>query len=310
VLVTSSTITEAAALQAYADFSAAPTALRPTLTATPITPQQVRLTVSGNLSASNTYRFTGSDAWTRDTSVLVSNNQCSFQVTALDTRGNVALSDIVTLTIDDNTFTTIADAFDGTALSPEWKTLTGTKADSVKVAIANGQLTLQSAHGNFNAHADDNAVLLYREVKGDFVVQGRLTDLMGSNRHQTPAYNEGGLMVLDDSHPDDQQIVQLGIFPNYNCGNMLTTVSRRGQRPQFPMGNGWQYEPYMQIERRRTTFHVRISPDGKQWHDAAGSPVEMPRLTADKPLKVGFFQVTYTDHLGTATFDDFRLYMK
>jgi len=322
VLIASSPVTEADALQAFADFSAVPTTLQPTLTATPITPQMVRLTLTGDLSANNTYRFTVSDGktsqtvtdgWVRDSSVISSlplgkGGPHTFQAIALDPCGNVALSNTVTLTIDGSTFTTIADDFDQQPLSPEWKLLAGTKADSVKAIVADGQLTLQSAHGNFNAFSDDNAVLLYREVAGDFVVQGRLTGLMGSERHQTPAYNEGGLMVLDDSRSDDQQIVQLGIFPSYNCGNMLTTVSHHGRRPQYPMGNGWQYDPWMQIERRGSTFYMRTSTDGRQWHEVAGSPVEIPGLPADRPLKVGFFQVTYTDKLGTATFDDFRLW--
>ena len=334
LLITSAPSTEASVKQAYASFTAAPSASRPLLTVTPLTPQTVRLTLTGNLAATDTYSFTiadgpsthpVTDGWTRATSVIAplpsrrsdagasppeGGGAYSFQATVLDSRGNVAQTEMVSLDIGESTFLTISDDFADSTLSPEWRLLAGTKADSVEAHVGDGRLTLQSAHGNFNAHADDNGVLLYREVSGDFVVQGRLTALMGSDRHQTPAYNEGGLMVLDDSRSDDQQIVQLGIFPNYNCGNMLTTVSHHGQRPQFPMGNGWQYEPYMQIERRGTSFHIRISTDGRQWHEVGGSPVSMPLLTADKPLKVGFFQVTYTDRLGSATFDDFRLWQR
>ena len=207
-------------------------------------------------------------------------------------------------------FDTAADDFDGTELAPTWKLLNGQKAASVKATVANGTLTLQSASGNFNAHASDNGVLAYREVQGDFVVQGRVSSLMGSNRRNTPAYNEGGLMVLDDSQPDNQQIVQLGVFPNYNCGNMLTAVFHRGQSPQYPRNNGWQYDPYLQIERRGNLFFARTSSDGLQWRDMPGSPVELPRQKADAPLKVGLFQVTYTDKVGTVTFDDFRLWQR
>ena len=205
-------------------------------------------------------------------------------------------------------------------------------------SIFNGQLsidsslTLTSRGKNFNAFASENGPMKYEDVAGDFVAichlsgfsqtprktplptEGAGEDLLapllseGSGEAlSTPAYNEGGLMVLDDTDPEDQQIVQMGIFPHYNCGNMLTTVSHHGRRPQYPRGNGWQYDPWLMIERRGQTFIVRTSPDGQQWKEATGSPVELPMASK---VKVGVFQVTYTDNEASATFDHFTIYQR
>ena len=166
-----------------------------------------------------------------------------------------------------------------------------------------GELT--SKGRNFNAFANQNGPMKYEMITGDFVAICHMSDMTGRNRRRTPSYNEGGLMVLDDTDPQNQQIVQMGIFPNYNCGNMLTTVSHHGRRPQFPRGNGWQYDPWLMIERQGNTFIVRTSADGQQWTETTGSPVEMRMPDA---VKVGLFQVTYTDNEASATFDHFTIY--
>ena len=165
--------------------------------------------------------------------------------------------------------------------------------------------TLTSKGRNFNAFTSENGPMKYKLITGDFVAICHLSDLTGRDHRRTPSYNEGGLMVLDDSDPQNQQIVQMGIFPNYNCGNMLTTVSHHGQRPQFPRGNGWQYDPWLMIQRQGNTFIVRTSADGKQWTETTGSPVE---LHMPETVKVGLFQVTYTDNEASCTFDIFDIY--
>ena len=207
-------------------------------------------------------------------------------------------------------FYTFTDDFAGNTLGTSWKTLKGSRVSDAEATTGNGCLTLSSASGNFNANADDNAILLYQEVKGDFIVQCKVDGMTGSDDRRTPSYNEGGLIVLDDRQPGNQQIVQCGVFPNYNCGNMLTTVSHHGHRPQYPRGNGWNYDPWLQIEREGNLFHVRTSKDGNNWTETTGSPVEMPDFTADRPVKVGMFQVTYTDNKAAVSFKDFKLYQR
>ena len=86
---------------------------------------------------------------------------------------------------------------------------------------------------------------------------------------------------------------------------MLTTVSHHGQRPQFPRGNGWHYDPWLLIQRQGDTFIVSTSPDGRHWTETTGSPVEMPMA---ERVKVGIFQVTYTDNEASCTFDVFHVF--
>ncbi len=173
------------------------------------------------------------------------------------------------------------------------------------VKVANGVITLTSANTNFTMNKADNGVLIYKEVTGDFLMQGKVVELDGQSERKTPAYNEGGIMVLDDSGRG-QEIIHLGVFPSYNCGNMLTHVGRRG-RPQFPRQNAWNYDPYLQIERTGDTFYVRTSPDGKSWTDMPGSPIVAPQMKG-KTLKVGLYQTTYTNNKSWVSFDDFNLW--
>ena len=187
---------------------------------------------------------------------------------------------------------------------------TSSEAFTIQTPLASERtegLTLTSSGRNFNAFTAENGPMKYEEVTGDFVAICHLSDLTGRDRRRTPSYNEGGLMVLDDTDQQNQQIVQMGIFPNYNCGNMLTTVSHHGRRPQFPRGNGWQYDPWLMIERCGNTFTVCTSSDGQQWTETTGSPIEMQM--PDR-VKVGLFQVTYTDNEASATFDYFKIYQK
>lgn len=314
LLISKDRTTEAQAKAEAALLATPPAQQSPTLRAQAITPKLIRLTVETSVPTSGlSYRFSGQGGWQKEPTALIAadtKGRLTFTATVKDAQGNVWESNTVSLQTDQLRFDVIADEFNGTALSPAWKTLSGQKAKDTKATVADGSLTLQSASGNFNAHADENGILVYHEVKGDFVMQGRVADFMGRSRRQTPAYNEGGLMVIDDSQPDNQQIVQLGVFPSYNCGNMLTAVFARGQRPQYPRGNAWNYDPYLQIERQGNLFHARTSKDGEQWEDMPGSPIEWRQGREETPLKVGFFQVTYTDKLGTVSFDDFLLWQR
>ena len=169
-----------------------------------------------------------------------------------------------------------------------------------------GAIKLTSANANLNTRKEDNGIILYKELEGDFLVQTKVVALDGQAEHRTPAYNEGGLIVLDDSGNRGQEIIHIGVFPNYNCGNMLTHV-RGYSRPQYPRGNGWNYDPYLQIERTGDIFTIRTSQDGKSWTDMPGSPIHAPQLNGKK-LKVGLYQTTYTNNKSWVSFDEFDLW--
>ena len=186
-----------------------------------------------------------------------------------------------------------------------------------KPVVSEVQLTLTSAGGNLNVEADDNVALNLTPVSGDFLSTVYVADLSsaadvsksGLDSHTTPSYNEGGLVAIDNSDPHNQRIVQLGVFPAYNCGNMLTTVSHHGRRPQHPRGNGWNFHPYLQLQRSGNLIYARTSTDGVTWEEMPASPVDITELGINPAatLNVGLFQVTYTPNRASVSFNDFKI---
>jgi regulation of enolase protein 1 (concanavalin A-like superfamily) len=209
-----------------------------------------------------------------------------------------------------NHFTDNADkANDYTANLGGWDGLivNENKECKIKVSAENGTITLASANTNLTARKSENGPILYKEVEGDFLIQAKVVSLDGQERRNTPAYNEGGIIVLDQQARRGQEIIHLGVFPNYNCGNMLTHVGPG--RPQFPRSNAWNYDPYLQIERIGSTFYVRTSKDGKSWTDMPGAPIHAPQMDGKK-LKVGLYQTTYSNNHSWVSFDEFNLWQK
>lgn len=255
----------------------------------------------------------GTTVWNMNPTMICSIPQPGkYVVTAMARTPNEQIVNINSVKVNVNIkdFQGFVDHFNAPTLKTNWQFIKGAKTQDEEAKTENEMLTLSSKSGNFNAYAHENGPFLFKQINTDFVMECRVTGMTGKQKRSTPSYNEGGLMVLDDSDKNNQQIVQLGVFPNYNCGNMLTTVSNHGRRPQYPTGNGWNYAPWLQIERNGSLFHARISYNGKEWEEMAGSPVTMPQITNDKILKVGLFQVTYTDNKASVSFDDFKLYIK
>lgn len=236
-----------------------------------------------------TYRF-GNGTWSRSprwvgTPAKGAKTMCAY---VKDAHGNVARSKDIALPK-----TRLTNA-------GELSDHHGPKAKDAQARFDAGTWALQSAAGNFNANADDNAIMAATDIEGDFTLTARLVDI------DKPAYNEAGLMALDSTEPHNQRIVQLGVFPHYGCGNMLTTVAHHGMRPQQPRGNAADYDPWLMIERHGNTFFVRTSPDGKAWRDMPGSPVEMEGIAPK--VRAGLFQTTYSDKLGHARFADVSIW--
>ena len=240
------------------------------------------------------------------------NQKCSVQVT--DDSGEYSSILTADITISADMFKHFGDQADeATDYTADLKGWDGTLINDdprydMSAVAANGVITLTSSHANLNTRKQDNGAILYKEVEGDFLMQAKVVALDGQEARRTPAYNEGGIIVLDDSGMRGQEIIHVGAFPSYNCGNMLTHV-RGFSRPQFPRGNGWDYDPYLQIERTGDTFTIRTSKDGKSWTDMPGSPIQAPQLRGKK-LKVGLYQTTYTDNKSWVSFDEFNLWEK
>ena len=164
--------------------------------------------------------------------------------------------------------------------------------------------TLSAKTADFNNDPLTNGAHIYKEVKGDFVVMARVADMEGLRDHSIKAYNEVGLIVADmESRPQSPTYYHLGAFPLYNCGNMLTILSRRG-RPQFPNYKGYDFDPILQLERRGNQLFARTSKDGITWNNMPGSPIEVNSPT----LAIGAYQTTYSNNASWASLSDFIIY--
>ena len=175
-------------------------------------------------------------------------------------------------------------------LSPEMKPVFEKKAE----------FTLSTASGNFNDAPLEYGGDVYKEVTGDFVVMTTVADMEGLSSHNVKGYNEGGILIADGN-----TYYQLGAFPLYNCGNMLTVLSGRG-RPQYPNYKGYDYDTYIQFERRGDKLFARTSKDGKTWSNMPGSPLTVKAST----LKVGAYQTTYNDNPSWVKLTDYTIYQK
>ena len=176
------------------------------------------------------------------------------------------------------------------ALSPEMK----------PVFEKNAAFTLSTQSGNFNDAPLENGGHVYKEVAGDFVVMTTVTDMEGLSAHNVKGYNEGGILIADGN-----TYYQLGAFPLYNCGNMLTVLSERG-RPQYPNYKGYDYDTHIQFERRGDKLFARTSKDGKTWSKMPGSPLTVKA----QALKVGAYQTTYSDNPSWVKLTDYTIYQK
>ena len=161
--------------------------------------------------------------------------------------------------------------------------------------------TLSTKTAAFNDAPLQHGGAIYQEVEGDFVVMVRVDDMEGLSQHNVKSYNEGGLL-LSDGHGT---YYQLGAFPLYNCGNMLTILSPRG-RPQFPNSKGYDFDPYLQFERRGNQLFARASRDGQTWNNMPGSPIE---ISAGR-LSIGAYQTTYTETSSWVQLSDYVIYTK
>ena len=160
---------------------------------------------------------------------------------------------------------------------------------------------LSTRSAAFNDNPLQNGATIYKEVEGDFVAICRLADMEGLSTHSVKGYNEGGLLVADGQ----STYYQLGAFPLYNCGNMLTVLSPQG-RPQFPNYKGYDFDPIMQFERRGNQLFARTSRDGLTWTNMPGSPLQV----CSPALSVGAYQTTYSDNTSWVKLSDYVIYQE
>ena len=157
---------------------------------------------------------------------------------------------------------------------------------------------LSAGTANFNDDPFANGAEYCRDITGDFVAIVKVTDMEGLLQRKIKGYNEGGIIIADGD-----TYYQLGAFPLYNCGNMFTILSNRG-RPQYPNYKGYNFDQYMQFERRGNQLFARSSADGTTWNNMPGSPVTIQSPT----VKVGTYQTTYSAEKSWVEFSELSIY--
>ena len=161
------------------------------------------------------------------------------------------------------------------------------------------EITLSDGKAAFNDDPLKNGATIYKEVEGDFVVMTRFTDMEGLQARDIKPYNDGGLLVTDSQGT----YYQLGVFPLYNCGNMLTILNGQ-DRPQFPNYKGYDFGPILQFERRGNQLFARTSKDGITWANMPGSPIEV----CTPKLGIGVYQTTYSANSSWVKLRDYIIY--
>lgn len=182
------------------------------------------------------------------------------------------------------------------------------KSNKFRDLFQQHEFQLSSSGSNLQYVVDKAVPMQTVEVTGDFVLECRVTDMTGLKTHNVPGYNEGGILIqVPSADGQTQQVVQLGAFPLYNCGNMVTVVSRRG-RPQYQNQKGYRFDPWMQIQRRGNTLTFRTSPDGRTWTEQQVPDTDFSRLLGSGPVRAGIYQTTYSDAEGSVSFSDVHLW--
>lgn len=170
-------------------------------------------------------------------------------------------------------------------------------------------LVLESSSTDFNGDPKLNGPTETVDVEGDFVLVVQLDDMTGLTEKSVPAYNEAGIILIGET-PDgqSQQLVQLGVFPHYNCGNMLTVLDGMSRR-QYPNNKGYNFDRLLMIERHGDTLHARTCGVDGMWKEMPGSPFACPQMLKGK-VKAGLYQTTYSENKAAATLSGLHVWLK
>ncbi|MCQ2257206.1 MAG: family 43 glycosylhydrolase [Bacteroidaceae bacterium] len=172
-------------------------------------------------------------------------------------------------------------------------------SETMKVSFEKKDVfTLSTSSSDFNNAPLTNGGVIYEEVSGDFAVIAKIEDMEGLSQHSVKGYNEGGILIADST-----TYYQIGAFPLYNCGNMLTILSRHG-RPQYPNYKGYNFDPYIQFERKGDLLYARTSQDLKTWSNMPGSPIKIK----SSKLQIGAYQTTYSENTSWVKISNYTIY--
>ncbi len=174
-----------------------------------------------------------------------------------------------------------------------WNGLLHAPADSIllKAYVDKDSVFLGSAASKWDG-SEPIGPFVYKNVKGDFLLQAEIADVSGLQNRKASA-NEVGLMVRSSTGKGrrTEQLLQNTVMTGWNIGNISTDL-KQGQRLQENRGNGWNFHKHLQILKQGDYFYMRSSADGKTWTDMPGSPFLRKDMSAQESLQVGLFQAS------------------
>ena len=182
-------------------------------------------------------------------------------------------------------------------------------ARSLTTARNGKPFVLESESTDLNSDPKRNGPMVTVDVDGDFVMECSLDDMPGLTEKRVPAYNEAGLIVAGlSADGTEQHLLQLGVFPHFNCGNMLTVLDGESRR-QYPNNRGFDFDRRLIVERRGDMLYARTCNADGVITEMPGSPVRCPEYLRGK-VKVGLYQTTYSDTKASATLSGLKVWVK
>lgn len=237
--------------------------------------------------------------------------QYEYTVKVKDNFGNVTQSSSIFITKTDSSGFIVKKPLGNAQSIPGSKNgLAGTSWDgfmgSADTLVQQGGVLKMISHNTLWDGSETTGPFAYHKVKGDFVAEVKLSDLLGLEKKKAFGANEAGIMVKLPGKND--QLIQNGIMPGWGVGNIVTDLGRKG-RMQSNNLSGWDFFSYLQIQRLGNTFFMRGSHDGKRWVELPGSPVKREDM-AGADLEVGVYHATYGDISGYGAFEGFKVFQK
>ncbi|RZK40691.1 MAG: glycoside hydrolase family 43 [Pedobacter sp.] len=235
----------------------------------------------------------------------------SYTVKARDNFGNVTPTSLAyTVKTDSSLFFVkkqagIAQSMPGTNDALKGTSWDGFMGNADTLTQQSGVLKMISSKTFWDGSAKTGP-FAYHNIKGDFVAEVTLTDMLGWTQKKAYGANEAGIMVK--TAENNKQLLQSGIMPGWGVGNIVTDLNARSRRQTNNL-SAWSFYKKLQIQKIGDTFYLRGSNDGKDWKNLPGSPVKRDDLS-NVDLQVGVYQATYGENLGYAAFSDFKIIQK
>lgn len=188
---------------------------------------------------------------------------------------------------------------------PYWEGLhTATLVDSTRtqIRLQDGQWRLSSIHTKWGAD-DFMGPVLFRRVQGDFVMEVKVSDVVGLSSG-TRTSNEAGLLLRDVANP--RHYLTNTVLTGWNLGNLVRSVGMR-MHDEANNGTSVHFDPYLQIHKQGDYIFLRSSKDGERWTDLPNSPFLRKDLT-NAAMEVGIYQLSGNNQEGYGVFEQVKLF--